>query len=126
MITNNPILYSFKIILEIISDVVYFPVWWYTRGLVQTIRSLLSFLSDWLKITGLLIWIKNIFVPMFGQTDWQGRLISFFIRLIQIIARSIVMLVILAIALFLLIFWISFPIIVLLEITYQVLPQLFT
>jgi len=30
---------------------------------------------------GLRVWLKNLFAPMFGQTDWQGRLISFFMRL---------------------------------------------
>jgi hypothetical protein len=28
---------------------------------------------------------------MFGQYDWQGRIISFFMRVVQIIARSILL-----------------------------------
>jgi len=38
---------------------------------------------------GVLLWLKNLFVPMFGQHDWQGRLVSFLIRLVQLIARGI-------------------------------------
>lgn len=39
------------------------------------------------------VWIKNIFVPMFGMHDWQSRLISFFMRVVQIIGRSIALLI---------------------------------
>ena len=37
------------------------------------------------------VWIKNIFVPMFGMHDWQSRIISFFMRVVQIIGRAIVL-----------------------------------
>ena len=38
---------------------------------------------------GVLLWLKNLFVPMFGQRDWQGRLVSVFMRLVQVIARGV-------------------------------------
>lgn len=34
------------------------------------------------------VWVKNIFVPMFGQRDWQSRIISFVMRVVNIIGRS--------------------------------------
>lgn len=38
---------------------------------------------------GLTIWIKNLFVPMYGTADMTGKLISFFLRVVIITARSI-------------------------------------
>ena len=35
------------------------------------------------------IWIRNFFVPMYGQYDWVGRTISIFMRLVVLIGRLI-------------------------------------
>jgi hypothetical protein len=35
------------------------------------------------------VWLKNIFVPMYGQRDWESRLISVFMRSVQIVFRSL-------------------------------------
>ncbi len=40
------------------------------------------------EFLGLDIWIKNLFKPMYGQRDIAGKIISFFMRLFQIIFRS--------------------------------------
>lgn len=39
------------------------------------------------------IWIRNFFVPMYGQHDWSGRIVSFFMRLVVLIGRLIALLV---------------------------------
>ncbi len=75
---------------DLIGDVFYFPIWWYTKGLAKAWRSFSGTLRSANESLGLTIWIKNVFTPMFGQTDWQGRMVSFFMRFIQIIFRSIV------------------------------------
>jgi len=46
------------------------------------------------------VWTKNIFVPMFGMHDWQSRIISFFMRVVQIIGRSIALFLLTLIILF--------------------------
>lgn len=97
MIQNNQAIYSFKILGEIFFNIVMFPVWWYTRGLFLIMDKEIGFLSYQQQSLGLLVWVRNIFTPMYGQSDWQGRFISFFMRLFQIIVRSIVM-----------VFWIFF------------------
>ncbi|MBI4779641.1 hypothetical protein HY797_04310 [Candidatus Falkowbacteria bacterium] len=121
MPTNSFIFYSLQILTELIRDVLYFPVWWYSRGLVNSAKSLLNFLADKQKALGLLIWIKNIFRPMYAQYDWQGMLISFFMRLVQIIFRSLILLFWLVFSLAVIIFWILFPIFVIYEIIFQFL-----
>jgi hypothetical protein len=73
-------------------DFFYFPIWWYTFGLVKALRWSFDLLQEGNETLAPGIWLRNIFVPMFGQYDWQGRIISFVMRLIQIIFRSIFLL----------------------------------
>ena len=112
-------MYSVKIFIELIQDILYFPLWWYSRGLIKLLLRLKNFLVDKQKSLALLIWIKNIHKPMYGQYDWTGLLISFFMRLIQIIIRSVIMLFWLVAALVVLIFWLILPILVVYEIIFQ-------
>lgn len=121
MFSNNLILYSGKIIAELARNILYFPVWWYSRGLLNLIIGFKNFLLDKEKSLALLIWIKNIFRPMYAQYDWQGMLISFFMRLVQIIFRSLVMAAWLIISLAIIIFWILLPVLVIYEIIFQFL-----
>lgn len=91
MIQNNQFLYSFKIIGEIFKNILFFPIWWYSRGLFSTVEKEVSFLSGQQNSLALMVWVRNIFKPMYGQTDWQGRFISFFMRLFQIMIRGTIM-----------------------------------
>lgn len=76
------------IFLDIIGDIFYFPVWWYAKGAKKAFLFCWEGIKDVEEYLALSIWIKNIFTPMYAQYDWQGRIISFFMRLIQIIIRS--------------------------------------
>lgn len=120
MFTNSFIFYTGKIIVEIIRDIIYFPLWWYSRGLLNLILSVKNFLVDKQKALALLVWLKNIFKPMYAQYDWAGMLISFFVRLVQIIFRSIFMLFWMILSLAVIIFWILLPVFVVYEIIFQV------
>lgn len=93
-------------------DILYFPVWWYTGGLKLAAGRLYDLFQMGNEHLAPGVWIVNIFVPMYGQYDWEGRLISFFVRVIQIIFRTIFLFVWLIICLVLLGAWIVFPIVV--------------
>ena len=121
MIKTNFVFYTSKIIIELVEDLLYFPIWWYSKGLWQVILGVQRFLSDKLKSLALLVWIKNLFVPMFGQEDFAGRLISFFIRFFQIIGRSLVFVCLAGLSFLLLLLWILGPI----YIVYQIIWQIF-
>ena len=119
MFSNSFIFYGLQTFAELIRDVFYFPLWWYGRGLLNLIIGVIRFLGDKQKALALFVWIKNIFRPMYGQYDWQGMLISFFIRLVQIVFRSIIMLFWLVLSLVVVAFWILFPVFVIYEIIFQ-------
>ncbi|MDO8261353.1 MAG: hypothetical protein Q7T50_07755 [Candidatus Magasanikbacteria bacterium] len=119
MIHNNQAIYSFKILSEILLNIVMFPVWWFTRGLFLIMDKEIGFLSYQQQSLGLVIWVKNIFKPMYGQSDWQGRFISFFMRLFQIIVRSIVMVFWIFFTFTQIAVWLVLPFFVIYEIMFQ-------
>lgn len=120
MIKYNFFTYFPVIILEFFGKILYFPLWWYSVGLFKKLKGLFNFLKDKEKELGLSVWAKNIFVPMYGQRDIAGRIISFFIRFFQIVFRSIVLLIWFVLAFFMLIVWLSFPVLLFIAIIFQI------
>ena len=119
--SNSFIFYGLQILTELVWDILYFPVWWYGRGLVSLLLGLKNLLSDKQKSLALFIWIKNIFRPMYAQYDWQGWLISFFMRLAQIIFRSMILLVWLGLCLAAALGWLILPVLAVYEIIFQLI-----
>jgi hypothetical protein len=107
------VLIAQRIALEFLIDVVYFPVWWYTGGLKRVGIACLHTLQDANLTLSPGLWLRNIFVPMFGQTDWQGRLTSVFMRGVNVIGRGFALVVFTVFIFHLFILWIAFPVIVL-------------
>lgn len=116
MPTNNFIAYSVKILGETVWDVLFFPFWWYSYGLARQLKNIIQFLDDRQKSLALFVWIKNIHKPMYGQEDWQGRMISLLMRLIQIFFRSLVMFFWLIAVLVYFLIWIILPFFILFQI----------
>lgn len=121
MLRHNFLSYSGKIIISLILEVVYFPVWWYSVGFFRVAKNIWRFFRGREQSLGFSIWLKNIFVPMYGQYDFAGRLISFFIRLIQIIFRGLVLFFWGAICLSLVISWLALPVLLILAMAFQIL-----
>lgn len=69
------------------------PLWWYSEGLVYQLKSLGRAIREIDYVTGFTVWVTHLFIPMYGQHDWQGRLISVFIRSTQIVIRGGVLVV---------------------------------
>ncbi len=121
MVANNFVFYGTKIASETALNIVYFPLWWYWRGLFMIVGKLAGFLSSRQQSLALFVWIRNIFRPMYGQSDWQGILISIFMRVIQIILRTIAMLFWLVVGLLLLVAWILLPPFIIFQLYFQLL-----
>jgi len=78
-----------KTLGQLVWDAILWPFWWYSVGLDFFWRLAGRQLKSAFGGLALGVWAANLFVPMFGQYDRAGRIISFFIRLFQVIARSI-------------------------------------
>lgn len=121
MNSSHFIIYLPKIILQIVRDLLYFPLWWYSVGLWRTLLRVGNFLQERQMVLGLSVWVRNVFTPMYGQRDFAGKLISFLMRLFQIIIRGLLMLIYLLLALVAIIFWLTLPPLVVGAIIYQLI-----
>lgn len=70
-------------------DTIIAPLWWYGRGLASAYNTVVAMVVGVWRAMGVWMWARHIFTPMFQQYDWQGRIISFFMRLFQVVVRSI-------------------------------------
>ncbi|MBU1349143.1 hypothetical protein KJ781_03695 [Patescibacteria group bacterium] len=77
------------LIVDLFGSVAWFPVWWYTKGLERVFVWVRRSLQYRAASYAFRIWIKNMLVPMYGQYDWTGRLVSVFMRIIVLIGRSV-------------------------------------
>ncbi len=110
MAEYNFLTYSGKIIIQILGEILYFPLWWYSVGFLRLLVGLGKFLRNQEASLGFSIWLKNIFVPMYGQRDFTSRLISFVMRSIQIIVRGLGLLFLVLLSFLIAILWLAFPI----------------
>lgn len=104
-----PFVYFVQSFFKELFTFFYFPIWWYTKGLVYAVRGFQRSLQVGNRNLGVTLWIKNWFVPMFGQSDWQGRIISIFIRTVQIIIRTVLLFLWCTVSLVILLLWIFGP-----------------
>ena len=107
----------FKLIfVDLILEIIYFPLWWYSSGLYRTgVFCLQQIKKQWNNM-GLGIHFKFLFKPMYAQRDFAGRVISFFARLVQLIFKLVAFLIFILIFLLIFILWIALPLIVLWQI----------
>jgi len=98
-----------RLFLEAVLDIIYFPVWWYTKGLAHAWRWCFNLLRSGNQNLAPGLWLANLFVPMYGQFDLQGRIISFLMRSVQIFARTIALAVWFSVCLFLFLCWLALP-----------------
>ncbi|MBT3817577.1 MAG: hypothetical protein HOE80_04095 [Candidatus Magasanikbacteria bacterium] len=101
-----------RLLLTAFLDVVYFPFWWYTSGVVHVWKWTLRVVAEGNATFAPGVWLKNLFVPMFGQYDFQGRLVSFFMRVMNVIIRTIFLTIWMVLAMIPLISWFVLPVVV--------------
>ena len=96
--------------VDLVGGILRWPIWWYTQGLLDAFRFAGSAVSGYAKQLAISVWIKNILVPMYGTKDIQSRLISIFIRVVQIIGRGFALFVWMIVVLILLALYVVLPI----------------
>jgi hypothetical protein len=77
------------VLSETVGSVLRFPMWWYSDGLLRLAKWVVRKLNYRWRAYSFVIWIRNLFVPMYGQYDWSGRLVSFIMRVVVLIGRGI-------------------------------------
>jgi hypothetical protein len=90
---------TFGVLWEVGGDILRFPLWWYGEGLRQTLIAIFGVVRGYARSLGVFVWMKNLFTPMFGRYDWQSRLISVFMRAVNIFGRGFAVAVIACIGL---------------------------
>ena len=98
-----------QIALDFLLHMVYFPVWWYTDGLKRAGIYCINLLQSGNEILAPGLWLQNLFVPMFGQNDWQGRIVSVVMRFINVIARGAALLMYAAAVSVIFVLWLLWP-----------------
>ncbi len=81
------------LIFDLAGSVAWFPVWWYSTGLLNVVRAAHSTLAYRIRSYAFAIWIRNFFVPMYGQHDLTGRLVSVVMRFVVLVARGVALVV---------------------------------
>lgn len=119
MIKHNFLTYGSQIIAKVLLEIIYFPIWWYSFGFVERLKKNWRFLVQREKSLGFKIWLKNIFVPMYGQYDITGRIISFLIRSVQVIFRGLLLLVYFLFFIASLVLWLVAPIFLFIALFFQ-------
>ena len=99
--------------VDAIKNIAYFPVWWYTKGLWKALKRSGQRIVNFNTTIGFTVWVQNIFTPMFGATDIQSRIISFFMRVVQILFRGLVLVIFSVISFALFLAWPIAPLFVL-------------
>ncbi|MBF8280452.1 MAG: hypothetical protein HW383_225 [Candidatus Magasanikbacteria bacterium] len=94
-------------------NIVTAPFWWYSVGLFVFSQMMAESLRRAARNLGIALWAANLFTPMFGQYDRVGRIISFFVRLANVIGRSIALVLFAVWWLILFLIWIAGPVVAL-------------
>lgn len=98
---------------ETAGSVLRFPYWWYTEGLSTLGRVLLDGLVFRARSYAIGLWAQNLFVPMYGQYDLTGRLVSFFMRVVILVWRIFAFAIEAILNVFLLVLWVAAPVLAL-------------
>lgn len=101
-----------RIFFETLLDVLYFPVWWYTGGVKHAIIWCANLFQSGNRTLAPGLWLKNIFVPMFGQYDIQGRIISFLMRFFQVLGRGFALIIWMFFCFILFLIWLAIPLVI--------------
>ncbi len=72
------------ILRELVGELLYWPVWWYTTGLRLAWRRMQSQVIRMYDRLGTRYLFSNMGRPMYGDYTRSGRVISFFFRLLLV------------------------------------------
>ncbi len=98
-----------SIFLDAFWEILYFPIWWYSRGFKKAALFCLSQLKYAWRVSGTLIILRSFFKPMYNQRGWDAYLLSLIAHFWQISWRLLVLFLYLVLWLAVLLFWLFAP-----------------
>lgn len=98
-----------RVILLFFTELLYFPLWWYTGGVVFVFQLARRLTVLGLEVLSPAVWWRYLFVPMYGEYGWQGRIISFFMRFIQGVFRGALFLLWFLVVAAIVVLWFAAP-----------------
>jgi len=111
MLSRQETIYSVRlIVVDLLRQIIYFPIWWYSSGLVLAGKFWWRGVKTGAHRLAIKILFRYWFKPMYGQTDWQGKIISFFMRTVLLVWRLLLFLIWLAVMIAILLVYIGLPI----------------
>lgn len=99
----------FESLKETLAELLLAPLWWYSYGLLKVLKWWAKEVKQGAHRLSLRILVSHWFVPMYGQYDTAGRIISFFFRTLMLIWNFIMMIIWLVIVTAALIIYIALP-----------------
>lgn len=88
---------------------IYFPIWWYGRGLKEAFTFCWKRIKSGWRGLALSILFENFFKPMYGQDGWDAYILSLFVRIWQISWRLILFITLFIFWVFVFVFWLILP-----------------
>jgi hypothetical protein len=109
-VSNNILIKASRaLFLDLVAEILYFPLWWYSAGLKSILLGFFANLKEAERNLGLGLLFRHMFQPMFGQADREGRIISFFMRLLIVAYKSVLFVCQFILYLLVVIFWLALP-----------------
>ena len=105
--------------IDILWNILYFPIWWYSTGQIKAAKFSWQQIIAMADYFALPILYKSLFKPMFGQADFWGRAISFGVRSVQLVVLTFVQLIWSALVFVAFLIWPLFPLFILYNLLFQ-------
>ncbi|MBU0975524.1 MAG: hypothetical protein ABIE03_07850 [Patescibacteria group bacterium] len=86
-----------------------FWVWWYGAKLREVLQTVYSFWSLSLANLNILAMLGNLFVPMFRDQSFTGRVVSIFLRLGWVTGGTVIQILITIPAVSIIVIWLVLP-----------------
>lgn len=94
-------------------------IWWYSTGLLTLLRQVRDHIRSYARSLNLQILTRYLFVPMYGYNDIWSRLISFSVRLVQLVVITIATFIYIVFECIVIAAWVGLPVVVVGNIVYQ-------
>ena len=99
-----------RVFIDALLHVLLFPFWWVTGNIWRTFQFIADMIRTGNDELAPWLWLRNLFVPMFGQTDIQGRIVSIVMRFVNVIFRTLFLMLWAIVSVAIGLIWLALPV----------------